>query len=83
MNGGLTAQVGVVVTLQTCIREVPFSNLCHDTSYPNMAVEGFRSPYRQIPGYCLELEHDRSHSDIMFSFEKKNLIFLLPQNLNL
>jgi hypothetical protein len=67
MKGGLTehtAQVGVAVALQTWIREVPFSNLCHDTSCPNMAVEVFRSPSRQIPGYSVELEHDRSHPNI-------------------
>jgi hypothetical protein len=73
MKGGLTdrtAQVGVVVALQTCIREVPFSNLCHDISYLNMAVEVFRSPSRQIPGYSLEIQHDRSHPGI-FLFLKK------------
>jgi len=74
MKGGLTdrtAQVGVAVAQQTCIREVPFSNLCHDT-YLNMAVEVFRRPSRQIPGYSLESEHDRSHPDI---FPLKKLFF--------
>ena len=65
-----TAQVGVAVALQTCIRGVPFSNLCHDTSYPNMAVEVFRSPSRQMPGYSRESEHERSHPD-SFPFEEK------------
>jgi hypothetical protein len=38
-----------------------------------MAVEVFRSPSRQIPGYSLELEHDRSHPDII-PFEKKMIL---------
>lgn len=72
MKGGLTdrtAQVGVAEALQTCIREVPFSNLCHDI-YLNMALEVFRRPSRQIPCYS-ESEHDRGHPP----FEKKKIIF--------
>jgi hypothetical protein len=40
-----------------------------------MALEVFRSPSRQIPGYSVELEHDRSHPDI-FPYEEKNYNFL-------
>jgi hypothetical protein len=45
----LNERVGITVTLETCIREVPGSNLSRDTEYPEAFLD-FSQAYRTMRG---------------------------------
>jgi hypothetical protein len=59
-------QVGAVVTLQTCIREILSSNLGQDTRYPDRC---FSQSLQANDGILLRLDYDRflPHTSQLFN----------------
>jgi hypothetical protein len=46
-----------LVTLLTCVQEVPGSNLAHDTDYSGWGFMLFSCPFRKISRWYLEIGH--------------------------